>query len=158
MPAMIRHDPLFSLRHGLALLAHTFRGHSWRTVLGLEPERRAFERYCTRRSAERQYLRPSPLSGNEQPTERLTQPGGGIVLPGAAVGEKDAVGPPVDQMTGGLGRIPAAEPDQLPQVDGRAPDRRERADQRAKGADRPGEFGGSQFWTRSVSTSVRLPR
>ncbi len=140
MPAMIRHDPLFSLRHGLALLAHTFRGHTWRTVLGLEPERRAFERYCARRAAERQYLRPSPLFGNEQPTQRLTQPGGGVVLPGAAVGEEDAVGLPVDQMSGGRGRIPAAEPDQLAQVDRRAPDRRERADQGAEGADGPGEL------------------
>ncbi|MBV8912960.1 MAG: radical SAM protein, partial [Acetobacteraceae bacterium] len=60
MPAMARHDPFFSLRHGAALVRHTFRGSSWRSVLGLEDERRAFERYCVIRQAERDYLRPVP--------------------------------------------------------------------------------------------------
>lgn len=56
MPAMIRHDPSFSLRHGARLLAHTFRGSTWRSLLGLEDERRAFERYCSIRRAERSYV------------------------------------------------------------------------------------------------------
>ena len=56
MPAMLRHDPGFSLRHGVKLLRHTFRGVTVRTVLGLESERRAFDRYCALRQAERAYL------------------------------------------------------------------------------------------------------
>jgi anaerobic magnesium-protoporphyrin IX monomethyl ester cyclase len=56
MPAMIRHDPLFSLLHGPALLAHTFRGSSVWSVLGLEDERAAFARYCEIRGAERDYM------------------------------------------------------------------------------------------------------
>jgi radical SAM superfamily enzyme YgiQ (UPF0313 family) len=59
MPAMIRHDPGFSLRHGARLLRHTFRGSSLRSFLGLESERRAFERYCILRQAERSYLAAS---------------------------------------------------------------------------------------------------
>ncbi len=56
MPAMVRHDPGFSLRHGLKLLRHTFRGSTIRSVLGLENQRRAFERYCAIRQSERAYL------------------------------------------------------------------------------------------------------
>jgi hypothetical protein len=56
MPAMLRHDPVFSLRRGLGLLRHTFRGSRLRTVLGLESERRAFERYCAMRETERSYV------------------------------------------------------------------------------------------------------
>lgn len=59
MPAMIRHDPLFALRHGAELVAHTFRGSTVRSMLGLEDERKAFERYCTIRAAERNYIGPS---------------------------------------------------------------------------------------------------
>lgn len=56
MPAMLRHDPAFSLRRGLGLLRHTFRGSKLRNLLGLEDERRAFERYCTIRERERTYV------------------------------------------------------------------------------------------------------
>jgi hypothetical protein len=38
------------------MLAHTFRGCTLRTLLGLEDERRAFERYRAIRRAERAYL------------------------------------------------------------------------------------------------------
>jgi hypothetical protein len=38
------------------MLAHTFRGSSWRSVLGLESPRRTFERYRRIRQAEREYV------------------------------------------------------------------------------------------------------
>jgi hypothetical protein len=38
------------------MLAHTFRGSSLRSVLGLESERQVFARYKARREAEREYL------------------------------------------------------------------------------------------------------
>ena len=52
----LAHNPAFVLRHGAAMLAHTFRGSSIRSLLGLESERRAFERYRALRAAERDYL------------------------------------------------------------------------------------------------------
>ena len=52
----LRHSPLFVLRHGPSMLAHTFRGSSLRSLLGLENERRVFERYRRLRRAEREYL------------------------------------------------------------------------------------------------------
>ena len=55
-PKALRHNPLFVLRHGMEMLAHTFRGCSLRSLLGLEGERAAFERYRARRQAERAYL------------------------------------------------------------------------------------------------------
>ena len=60
MRAMGRHDPLFALRHGPALLRHTFRGSNLRSLLGLEDERTAFDRYCALREQERAYLPRSP--------------------------------------------------------------------------------------------------
>ena len=55
-PAAARHSPGFCLRHGPAMLAHTFRGSTWKSALGLESERKAFERYREIRKAEREYL------------------------------------------------------------------------------------------------------
>ena len=52
----LAHNPWFVLRHGAAMLAHTFRGSSVRSILGLESERRAFERYRAIRRLEREYL------------------------------------------------------------------------------------------------------
>ena len=54
-PKAFRHSPAFCLIHGPAMLAHTLRG-SWRALLGLESERRAFERYRAIRKAERIHL------------------------------------------------------------------------------------------------------
>ena len=51
--AAFLHSPGFVLRHGREMLAHTFAGSSWRSVLGLEDERAVFERYRQRRSMER---------------------------------------------------------------------------------------------------------
>jgi radical SAM superfamily enzyme YgiQ (UPF0313 family) len=55
-PVALRHDPFFVLRHGAAMLAHTFRGSSLKSALGLEPPRAAFERYRAIRREEREYL------------------------------------------------------------------------------------------------------
>src|SRR5258708_31968674 len=43
MPSALVHDPWFVVRHAPQMLAHTFRGCSLRSVLGLEDERRAFD-------------------------------------------------------------------------------------------------------------------
>jgi anaerobic magnesium-protoporphyrin IX monomethyl ester cyclase len=56
-PVVLRHDPLFITRHARRMFAHTFRGCSWKTLLGLEDERAAFRRYKVIRSRERDYLR-----------------------------------------------------------------------------------------------------
>ncbi len=53
MPAALAHSPLFVLRNGLKMLAHTFAGSSLRSALGLEDERAVFARYRQRRRAER---------------------------------------------------------------------------------------------------------
>ena len=50
------HSPGFTLRHGVAMLRHTFRGSSLRSALGLESERAVFARYRAIRRAEREYL------------------------------------------------------------------------------------------------------
>ncbi len=66
LPAALRSHPWFVLRHGLALLAHTFRGSTWRTWLGLEDARDAFRRYKALRAREREYLeapRGEPAAG-----------------------------------------------------------------------------------------------
>lgn len=56
LPAVMAHDPWFVARNWWKMLQHTFRGSSVRSVLGLESERRAFERYRELRRAERVYL------------------------------------------------------------------------------------------------------
>ena len=50
------HDPLFVLRNGRKMLAHTFRGTTLKTLFGLEDERNAFARYRAIRQAERMYV------------------------------------------------------------------------------------------------------
>ena len=54
-PRAIRENTLFCLKHGKDMISHTFRG-SWRSLVGLESERRAFERYRSLRAAEREHL------------------------------------------------------------------------------------------------------
>jgi radical SAM superfamily enzyme YgiQ (UPF0313 family) len=62
LPAVFRHDPGFVLRNGRRMLAHTFRGTSWRSALGLETPRDVFRRYRSIRQRERQYVDwPDPL-------------------------------------------------------------------------------------------------
>jgi anaerobic magnesium-protoporphyrin IX monomethyl ester cyclase len=56
MPAAFRHDPLFVLKNGRRMLAHTFRGTTWRSAVGLEAARDVFRRYRGIRQRERQYI------------------------------------------------------------------------------------------------------
>lgn len=56
LPAAIRHDPWFVIRHGLGMAAQTFRGSSLRSMLGLEDERQVFARYQAIRRQEREYV------------------------------------------------------------------------------------------------------
>jgi radical SAM superfamily enzyme YgiQ (UPF0313 family) len=59
MPQAFAHDPWFVLRHGRRMFAHTFRGSTLRTWLGLEPVRDAFLRYKAIRRREREFFPPS---------------------------------------------------------------------------------------------------
>ncbi len=56
LPVVLRHYPAFVLRMAPRMLAHTFRGSSWRSVLGLESARDVFRRYKSIRAREREYL------------------------------------------------------------------------------------------------------
>ena len=56
LPAALRHDPVFVLRNGRRMLAHTFRGTTWRSALGLEGSRDVFKRYRAIRAEERKYV------------------------------------------------------------------------------------------------------
>jgi radical SAM superfamily enzyme YgiQ (UPF0313 family) len=63
MATAVRHDPGFVLRHGHRMLAHTFRGTTWRSMLGLEKPRDVFRRYRAIREREREYLDwPDPMA------------------------------------------------------------------------------------------------
>ena len=56
IPVALQHDPSFVLFRGWRMLAHTFRGSSIRSALGLESEKKVFERYRAIRRAEREYV------------------------------------------------------------------------------------------------------
>ena len=56
IPAALRHDPGFVVFQGWKMLAHTFRGSSIRSALGLESEKKVFERYRAIRRIEREYV------------------------------------------------------------------------------------------------------
>jgi radical SAM superfamily enzyme YgiQ (UPF0313 family) len=64
----LKHSPGFVLRHGLGMLAHTFRGSSVRSLLGLESERKVFARYRALRRAEREYV-PNEEAPGTSPRE-----------------------------------------------------------------------------------------
>ncbi len=53
---VLLHSPWFVLRHAHQMLAHTFRGMSWRSFLALETEHDVFDRYKEIRRLERKYL------------------------------------------------------------------------------------------------------
>ena len=57
MPAAFAHSPSFVIRNARPMLAHTFTGTTWRSVLGLEPASAVFARYRARRRLERDYVR-----------------------------------------------------------------------------------------------------
>jgi hypothetical protein len=56
IPTVFLHDPWFVTRNVVGMAAHTYRGSTLRTMLGLEDEHRAFMRYKEIRHQERQYL------------------------------------------------------------------------------------------------------
>jgi anaerobic magnesium-protoporphyrin IX monomethyl ester cyclase len=56
VPVALKHDPGFVLFRGWRMLLHTFRGSSLRSMLGLESDRKVFERYREIRRAEREYV------------------------------------------------------------------------------------------------------
>jgi radical SAM superfamily enzyme YgiQ (UPF0313 family) len=62
VPAVLAHDPWFVARNAGRMLGHTFRGSTLATWLGLESDRRAFERYRAIRNRERDYLPTVRLS------------------------------------------------------------------------------------------------
>jgi hypothetical protein len=65
MPRVLLHDPAFVLRNGARMLAHTFRGSTWRSLLGLDSPRDVFARYRALRTRERNYVDwPDPLAGS----------------------------------------------------------------------------------------------
>ena len=55
-PIALVRNPKFVLKQGMKMLLHTFRGCTWRTLLRLEDERKAFERYRAIRMQERVYM------------------------------------------------------------------------------------------------------
>jgi radical SAM superfamily enzyme YgiQ (UPF0313 family) len=50
------HDPWFVIRNARKMMKHTYRGSTWRTMLGLEDDHKAFARYKQLRTQEREYL------------------------------------------------------------------------------------------------------
>jgi len=56
MPFAFLHDPLFMVTNWPRMLGHTFRGSTIKSLIGLEDEHRAFERYRAIRNLERQYV------------------------------------------------------------------------------------------------------
>lgn len=50
------HSPWFVLTHAHRMLAHTFAGTTWRSLLGLEDARAVFARFRERRAEERRQL------------------------------------------------------------------------------------------------------
>jgi anaerobic magnesium-protoporphyrin IX monomethyl ester cyclase len=63
LPNVLRHYPGFVLRHAPRMFAHTFRGSTWRSALGLESQRQVFRRYKALRAAEREYV-PEPTGSS----------------------------------------------------------------------------------------------
>jgi anaerobic magnesium-protoporphyrin IX monomethyl ester cyclase len=62
LPAALGTYPGFVLRNGARMLAHTFRGSTWRSALGLESDREVFRRYKTIRAREREYVPESVVA------------------------------------------------------------------------------------------------
>ena len=56
LPVVFRRYPGFVLRNAPKMMAHTFRGSTWRSALGLESQREVFKRYKAIRALEREYV------------------------------------------------------------------------------------------------------
>jgi len=81
MPAAARHDPWFILRHGRKMLAHTFRGTTWRSLVGLETPRDVFRRYRRIRERERSYVDwPDPLTGSPAASQAAMPPASSLTF------------------------------------------------------------------------------
>jgi len=66
MRSAFLHSPRFVLRYAHRMLAHTFRGSTWRSALGFEDPHAAFERFRAFRRREREYLDvPDPMGQEE---------------------------------------------------------------------------------------------
>lgn len=80
IPRAFQHDPLFILLNGRRMLAHTFRGATWRSVFGLEDARKVFRRYRHIRERERSLVDwpdPAPAASDLSAGESST----GIPIP-----------------------------------------------------------------------------
>jgi radical SAM superfamily enzyme YgiQ (UPF0313 family) len=62
LPVVLRHYPRFVLAHAHGMFAHTFRGSSWRSALGLESSLDVFRRYREIRKRERQHMPEDPVA------------------------------------------------------------------------------------------------
>ena len=83
MATAFRHDPAFVLRNGRRMFAHTFRGSTWRSAVGLESDRAAFSRYRAIRRRERIYMDwpdPHPPASDLDARDVRTQPHVPVVL------------------------------------------------------------------------------
>jgi hypothetical protein len=60
LPYALRFYTGFVLRNLPVMCAHTFRGSTWRSAIGLESERDVFRRYKQIRAREREYVPPMP--------------------------------------------------------------------------------------------------
>jgi radical SAM superfamily enzyme YgiQ (UPF0313 family) len=65
LPSVLRHYPGFVVRNGPRMLAHTFRGSSWRSCVGVESSRDVFRRYKAIRAREREYV-PDAAAGTRE--------------------------------------------------------------------------------------------
>jgi radical SAM superfamily enzyme YgiQ (UPF0313 family) len=75
MATVVRHDPQFVLWNGRRMLAHTFRGTTWRSAVGLESARDSFRRYKEIRAREREYLDwPDPVVVTDTPRTTGSSP------------------------------------------------------------------------------------
>ena len=75
LPAALAHDPGFVMKNWPRMLAHTFRGSTWRTWLGVESEREAFRRYKAIRRSEREFFPEFPAGPGiaQRPVDRQAQ-------------------------------------------------------------------------------------
>ena len=71
MPTAFRLHPGFILKNARRMMAHTFRGTTWKSLVGLESARDTFRRYRQIRAREREYLAwPDPLATTPPPSEQ----------------------------------------------------------------------------------------
>jgi anaerobic magnesium-protoporphyrin IX monomethyl ester cyclase len=81
MPAAVRHNPWFVLRNARRMMAHTFRGSTWRSLVGLEDARDVFKRYRAIRERERDYIDwPDPLSGSPAASHAAMPPANSLTF------------------------------------------------------------------------------